>query len=65
MDTKLIIWWIGIAEPTEDSSGVAESNKLKLRLSVLVVDLEASVSELSPKSLENTISNELPAHDCF
>lgn len=61
MDTKLIIWWIGIAEPI----CVAESNKLKLRFSVLAADPEASVSELGPKSLKDTKSHEILAHVCI
>lgn len=65
MDTKLIICWIGIAGPTEDSSRVVESNKLKLRFAALTEDPEALVSELSTKSLKDTKSYELLAHACI
>lgn len=47
MDTRLMIWWMGIAEPTEDSLRVVDFNKLKVRLSVFTGDpTEASVSVL-------------------
>lgn len=52
MDTKLIIWWIGIAEPVEDSSSVADSNKLKARFSVCAADAGASACEFRPNSFK-------------
>lgn len=65
MDTKLIIWWIGIAEPTEDSSWVADSNKLKARFSVCVADAGASAWEFRPNSFKDTKLHELLDHICI
>lgn len=65
MDTKLIIWWIGIAEPIEDASWVADSNKLKARFSVFVADAGASACEFRPNSLKNTKLHELLDHICI
>ena len=47
MDTRLMIWWTGIAEPTEGSLRVVDFNKLKVRFSVFTGDPdEAAVSVL-------------------
>lgn len=61
MDTRLMIWWTGTAEPTEDSLQVVDCNKLKVRFSVFTGDPdEASASVLWP-GLDNMIYNEWPA----
>lgn len=61
MDTRLMIWWTGTAEPTEDSLQVVDCNKLKVRFSVFTGDPdEASASALWP-GLDNMIYNEWPA----
>lgn len=57
MDTRLMIWWTGIAEPAEDSLRVVDCNKLKVRFSVFTGDPdEAPASELWP-GLDNTTKN--------
>lgn len=38
MDTRLMIWWTGIGEPTEDSLRVVDFNKLKVLFSVFTGD---------------------------
>lgn len=63
IDTRLMIWWGGTAEPTEDSLWVADCNKLKVRFSVFTGDPdEASASVLWPV-LENTGHNQNPMCD--
>lgn len=42
MDTRLTIWWPGIAEPTEDSPQSVEFNKLKVRFSVFTGDSDVA-----------------------
>lgn len=55
IDTRLMIWWTGIAEPAEDSLRDVDCNKLKVRLRVFTEDPdEPSASELWP-GLDNTI----------
>lgn len=47
IETRLMIWWTGIAVPTEDSLRAEDCNKLKVRFSVFTEDPdEASVSVL-------------------
>lgn len=54
MDTRLMIWWMGMAKPTEDSLRVVDCNKLKVRFSLFTEDCNgASVSVLLP-GLDNT-----------
>lgn len=49
MDTRLIIWWSGIAEPTGPSKLPVDFNRLKIRLSVLAgYSDETSASVLGP-----------------
>lgn len=49
MDTRLMIWWMGIAEPTGDSLRVVDFKRLKVRFSVFTGDPdEVSSSVLSP-----------------
>lgn len=38
MDTRLIIWWMGIADPTGDSLRIPDFKRLKVRFSVFTGD---------------------------
>ncbi len=63
MDTRLMIWWTGIAEPTEDSLRAVDCIKLKVRFSVFIGDPnEAPASELWP-GLDNT--TKIQCMTCF
>lgn len=51
MDTRLIIWWSGIAEPTGASKLPVDFNRLKIRFRVLAgYSDEGSASVLGPDS---------------
>lgn len=59
MDTRLIIWWSGIAEPTGASKLPVDFNRLKIRLSVLAgYSDERSASVLGP-ALKQHLNSDL------
>lgn len=65
MDTRLMIWWTGIAGPTKDSLWVVDFNKLKARFIVVTWDPnEASATGLGPSS-KNKIQWVRCSRPCF
>lgn len=62
IDTRLTIWWSGIADPTEDSKLGVDFNRLKVRFSVFAGDSdETSALAQAPGLTQNLKSD--PSHD--
>lgn len=54
MDTRLMIWWTGIGDPTEDSLRVVAFNKLKVLFSVFTGDPDEAPASVLWPCLDNT-----------
>lgn len=60
MDTRLIIWWNGIAEPAGASQLSVDFNRLKFRFSVLAGYSDASAPSALGSALRHHLHCDLP-----